>query len=227
MSKMQSYIQNARNNAARQHLNFVDSPKMNFVNQPSLYANGAGAAPGAAVKKSQPYSIVISSASGANVQNFDVLGAYQYLQNAGFTAAGDLVIGSITISSVIPGVTYREFLYQTMNNPFTVGMTYLSCTSPAAQVNEVFSIVTKDANGTIITIPIVPAIDPYQQQTTVNVVDQEYRIDGFTKITFANILANAVFTVRFYPADNINPARALSGTAAGRAYGDPGVIRGK
>lgn len=227
MNKMQSYIQNARQNNAKQHLNFVDDRNSNFVNQPNLYANGAGAAPGNAVKKSQPYAIVVSSASGANVNDFDVLGAYQYINNAGFTAAGDLVIGSITIHSAIPGVTYQQFLYQSMNNPFTVGQTYLECTTPASQVNQVFSINTKDANGTTVIIPIVPAIDPYQQQTNINVVDQEYRIDGYTKLTFASILANAVLTIRFYPADNINPARALAGTASGRSFGNPGIIRGK
>jgi hypothetical protein len=225
MNRVKQYLNQARSNAANQHLNFVDD-KMNFVNQPNLYANGGGlGAPAAPAKKSQPYAVVISSASGAAVANFDVLGAYEYINNAGFNAAGSLVIGSITISSAIPGVSYRELLYQSMNNPFTVGLTYLSCSSPAAQVNEVFTIQTKDANGTTVTIPIVPNIDPYQQQSSINAVEQEYRIDGYTKLTFANILPNAVLTVRWFPADNINPARALSGQIAGRSFANPGVIR--
>lgn len=224
MSIVSKYLNKARRDASNAHLNFVDD-RMNFVNQPNLYANGAAAAPASSAKKSQPYAVVVSSASGASVQNFDVLGAYQYINNSGFTAGGDLVIGSITISSAIPGVTYRELLYQSMNNPFTIGLTYLQCSSPAAQVNEVFTISTKDANGTEVKIPIVPNIDPYQQQNNINVVEQEYRIDGYTKLTFANILPNAVLTIRWFPADNINPARALSGQPAGRAFGNPNVIR--
>lgn len=227
MKNMQKYIQDARQKNASRHLNFVNSPKQNFVNQPALYADGTGAGSSAPIKASQPYVVVVSSASGAAVNNFDVLGAYEYINDAGFNAAGSLVIGSITISSGMPGITYRSLLYQSQNNPFTVGMTYVQCTSPADQVNQVFSIITKDANGTIVTIPIVPAIDPYQQQTNINVVNQEYRIDGFTKLQFSQILPLAVLTIRFYPADNINPARALAGSAAGRSYGDPGVIRGK
>lgn len=220
------YINQARNKAG-QHLNFVGD--MQFVNQPNFNATGnAAPAPAGAsnsAKKSQPYAVVVTSTSGANVQNFDVLGAYQYITDAGMTAGGDLVIGSITISSAIPGVTYRELLYQSMNNPFTVGLTYLSCAATPAQVNEVFTIQTKDANGTSVNIPIVPSVDPYQFQSGINVVEQEYRIDGYTKLIFSNILANAILTIRFFPSDNINPARALAGGAVGKAYGNPGIIR--
>lgn len=219
---MSSYISEAKAAASQKHLNFVDD-KMGFVNQPNLYANGAGA--NAGVKKSMPYAVVVTSESVDDVANFDVLGSYQYINNAGFTASGDLVIGSITITSAIPGVNYRQLLYQAQNNPFTVGQTYLSCSNVAAQVNETFTITTQDANGTLVSIPIVPAIDPYQQIATINVVEQEYRIDGFTKLTFRNILAGATLTIRWYPSDNLNPARALSGQAASRQYGNPGIIR--
>ena len=231
MNAAQQYLMQARQQKSNQYHNFVDDPHYGFVQQPGMYAaDGSAAAampaaPAAPVKKSQPYAITISSASGASVSSFDVLGAYQYINNSGFTAAGNLVIGSVTISSAIPNVTYQELLYQSMNNPFTVGLTYLSCSSPTAQVQEVFSIQTKDANGTVVTIPIVPNVDPYQFQNGVNSVEQEYRIDGYTKLTFANILPNAVLTVRWFPSDNLNPARALAGQSVGRNYGNPGVIR--
>ena len=215
------YISQARNSAS-QHLNFVDD-RANFVGQPNLYATGTG--PVSPVKKSQPYAVTVSSASGAAVENFDVLGAFQYLNNSGFTAGGDLVIGSVTIKSAIPGVSYRDLLYQSMNNPFTVGQTYLQCQATPAQVNEVFTISTKDANGTTVNIPIVPNVDPYQFQEGINVVDQEYRIDGFTKLTFASILPNAKLTIRFFPSETLNPARALSGAAAAKQMGNPGIIR--
>lgn len=230
MSAAQKYLMQARNRNRNAYHNFVDDGMNNygFVNQPSLYAADgatAPAAPSAPVKRSQPYAITISSASGAAVENFDVLGAYQYINNSGFTAGGSLVIGSVTISSAIPNVSYLELLYQSMNNPFTVGLTYLSCSSPVAQVQEVFSIQTKDANGTVVTIPIVPNVDPYQFQNGINAVNQEYRIDGYTKLTFANILPNAILTIRWFPSDNLNPARALGGQAVGRQFGNPGVIR--
>lgn len=218
---MRAYIEQAKKSTGSQHLNFVDSRR--FVQQPNMYANGAGA-PASGVKKSMPYSVNIVSVSGVAVNDFDILGSYEYVTNSGFTAGGNLVIGSITISSGIPGVTYRELLYQTQNNPFTVGLTYLT-SSNTLQLQEVFTIITKDSNGTAVTIPIVPAFDPYQQLQTVNIVNQEYRIDGFTKLRFASIGANTSLNVRFYPSDNLNPARALSGQNTGKQFGDPEVIR--
>lgn len=220
---MRQYIELAKQEVGGKHLNFVDDSKLGFVQQPGMYATGAGSNSG--VKKSSPYAVTVANASGAAVSNFDVLGSYEYINNAGFTAGGDLVIGSVTISSAIPGVTYRELLYQAQNNPFTVGQTYLSCANAPAQVQETFTIITKDANGTAVTIPIIPFIDPYQQQTSVTTVEQEYRIDGFTKLQFSSIAANATLTIRWYPSDNINPARALAGQPAGKAYGNPGIIR--
>lgn len=203
------------------HLNWADSPRSaNFAQQPLLNANGGGS-----IKQSMPYAVTVTNASASGVNNFDVLGSYEYINNAGFQANGDLVIGSITISSAIPGVTYRELLYQAQNNPFTVGMTYLSCANAPAQVQDPFTIVTKDANGTTVTVPIVPAVDPYQQIQSINVVNQVYRIDGFTKLTFSQIQASAILLIRWYPEDNLNPARAISGQPVVRAYGDPNVIR--
>lgn len=224
MKNVRSFIERARQNASNQHLNFVDD-RMNFVQQPNMYQNATGTNSAGGVKKSQPYAITVSSASGAAVQNFDVLGASQYLNNAGFDANGNLVIGSVTISSAIPGVTYRDFLYQSMTQPFTTGLTYLQ-SATANQVTQVVTITTKDSNGTQVSVPIVPIIDPYQNQENIAVVEQEYRIDGFTKLTFGSILANAVLTVRFYPSDNLNPARALSGQPTSRAFGNPNIIRG-
>ncbi len=232
MRTAQDYLRQAGQRANNQYRNFVDDKRSgynrNFANQPGWSnADGAGA-PASPVKKSMPYIITISSASGGAVQNFDVLGSYEYINNPtySFDTNGSLIIGAVTISSAIPGVTYQNLLWQSQSNPFTVGMTYLRCTSPTAQVDEVFTIKTKDANGTELNIPIVPNIDPYQQQSGINVVENEYRIDGFTKLTFANILPMAVFTIKFFPADNLNPARALSGSATDRSYGNPGVIRG-
>lgn len=221
MKNANQYIADARRSAASGKLNFVNDSQVGFASQPGFNATGGGGD----VKKSQPYAITVSSASGAAHADFDVLGAYQYINNSGFTAAGSLVVGSVTISSAIPNVSYRELLYQTMNNPFTVGMTYLSCSSPVAQVDEIFTITTKDANGTLLSIPIVPSTDPYQNISGINVVNQEFRIDGYTKLTFARILAGAVLIVRLFPADNINPARALSGASTTKSYGNPGVIR--
>lgn len=223
MRTANNYLRNARERSGQYH-NFVDDRHRNFVGQPSAMA--ADGSSSTAVKKSMPYGFTVSSASGAAVQNFDVLGSYQYINSTGFNADGSiLTIGSLTITSAIPGVTYRELLYQAQNNPFTVGQTYISCPSPTNQVLQVLTVNTRDANGSAVIVPIVPLTDPYQFQPGNNINETEYRLDGYTKITIANVLPNAVVTFFLFPSDNINPARALSGTSTGRQFGNPGTIR--
>ena len=220
MNKVNQYINRARQNSGNK-LNFVSEP-MGFVRQPGLYNTTGPASP---VKKSRPYIVWVSSASGAAVNDFDILGANEYINNAGMTAAGSLVIGSITIYSGVPNVSYRDFLYQTQSNPFTVGQTYIFCSSPTAQVQQLFTVKTKDANGLQVIIPISPTVDPYQQQSSAIVSEDEYSIDGNTKLTISSILANAVVMFKFYPSVNVNPGRLLDGQQSTAAYGNPQTIR--
>lgn len=223
-SKVSKYIADARSGkvGSRYH-NFVNEPGQNraFVRQPGLY-NQTG--PGNPVKKSRPYIVWVSSASGADVTDFDILGANEYINNAGMTAAGSLVIGSITIYSGIPNVSYRDFLYQSQQNPFTVGQTYIY-SSNTSQIQEVFTVKTKDATGVQVTIPITPTVDPYQQQTTSVVNEDEYSIDGNTKLTISTVLANAVIKFQFYQTTKVNPGNLLDGQGQTSQYANPGVIR--
>ena len=180
---------------------------------------GGGSAP-----TSQPYIVNVTSTSGSAVANFEVLGSYEFLNNAGFTAGGDLVVGSITISSGISGITYREMLYQFMNNPYSVGLTYVQ-SATANQILETISVNTRDANGNEAQKTLVPTIDPYQQQSTVLAMKYAYRIDGFTKLIIRQVLANATVKLYFYPSDNINLARGLAGQNVSRQYGNPGIVK--
>ena len=181
---------------------------------------------GQSIQQSQPYIVTVTSTSGADVSNFDILGSYQYLNNAGFNSAGSLVIGSITISSGISNVTYSEMLWQLQNNVFSVGLTYLQSTA-AAQILSTVSVNTRDANGNIATKALIPIIDPYQQQTNVVALKTPFRIDGFTKLIIQTVTASSTSKFYFYPADNINLARALGGAAVSKQFGSPNVTNGQ
>jgi hypothetical protein len=157
-----------------------------------------------AMRTSQPYIITISNASATSVSNFDVLGAYQYLGTGTFSS-GSLTSGNITVSSAISNVTYQEFLYQSMNSPFAVGLT----------------LNTRDANGNQALKTLVPTIDPYQQQSGIVALNQLYDIDGFTKITISTILPSVVFRMHFYPRANLNVARGLRGNQVAADFGSP------
>jgi hypothetical protein len=191
------------------------------VNQrTSLSADGTGNnAP-----QSQPYILTISNASATAVSNFDVLGAYTYIGNTGFSN-GSLTISGVTISSAIANVNYQQFLYQSMNQPFSVGLTYIeSVAGSSSQVTQTFTLNTQDANGNQLLRTIVPTIDPYQQQSTIVAIKQMYSIDGFTKLTFATIGASVTFRIHFYPATNINLAAGLQGAQVATTYGSPNIV---
>ena len=223
MSNIRKYLADARANANENYSNmsggFVDDS--NFTGQDGFFVVNGG---GVSAPTSQPYIITVTSTDPANSGNFAVLGSYEFINNAGFTAGGDLVIGLITISSGIAGINYREMLYQFMQNPFSVGLTYLQ-SATANQVLETLAINTRDANGNEAQKTLVPTIDPYQQQSTIVAMRYGFRIDGFTKVIISNILANATVKLYFYPSDNINLARGLSGRPVSEAFGNPGIVK--
>jgi len=224
MSNIRKYLADARANANENFSNFGG-----FVDDSSFTGGGddffAGAnGGGVSAPTSQPYIITVTSTDPANVGDFAVLGSYEFINNAGFTAGGDLVIGNITISSGIAGINYREMLYQFMQNPFSVGLTYLQ-SATANQVLETLAVNTRDANGNEAQKTLVPTIDPYQQQSTIVAMRYGYRIDGFTKVIISSILANATVKLYFYPSDNINLARGLAGRPVSEAFGNPGIVK--
>lgn len=238
MSYIKRYLQDAQNYASREFLNadgFIDDDLQFTANEDFMSADAGNGGMGySPAPTAQPYIIQVSNASATAVSNFDVLGAYQYVNGitgvATFDASGSLLVTGvgygITISSAISNVNYREFLYQSMNSPFSVGLTYIeSVAGSSTQVTQTITLNTRDANGNQALKTLVPTIDPYQQQSTIIAMKQYYRIDGFTKLTIASVLASAVFRLHFYPSDNINIARGLAGKAVSRQYGSPNIVR--
>ena len=195
---------NSSNNGAR---NWTGETKGNARRQNSTFSADGGT--NAVAPVSQPYIITISNVSATAVSNFDILGAYTYINNAGFSAAGSLTILGVTISSAIANVNYRQFLYQSMTQPFSVGLTYIQSIVNVAQITQTFTLTTQDANGNQLSRVIVPVLSPFQNQSGIVSVSQVYSIDGFTKITYNQILASAVFQMQFYPSTNINLAAGL------------------
>ena len=124
MSNVRRYLSNARQNAMESFSNadgFIDQD-LSFTGDDFFRADGGMASQD--VQTSQPYIVNVTSTSGSAVSNFNILGSYQYINNTGFVN-GSLTVGSVTVSSCIPDITYQEMLYQFMNNPYSVGLTYL------------------------------------------------------------------------------------------------------
>lgn len=173
----------------------------------------------------QPYVVNVTSTSGAAVQDFAILGANTYLYGGvGTWVNGSLVIGSITISSGTPGVTYQQMLSQFQSQPFTCGLTYYR-SATTNQVDQTLQVVYGDANGNESKMPIVPTIDPYQQQSNVIVLNNLFNVDGWTSLKIASVLANATITFQFYPADKLNLARGLENKSIAASFSNPGIVK--
>jgi hypothetical protein len=228
MSNVRKYLASAQKNAMESFASadgFIDDD-LSFTGDDFFRNANGGMMGGNSAPTSQPYIVDITSTSGSAVTNFELLGSFQFINNAGFQPNGDLVIGSVTISSGISDITYREMLYQFMNQPFSVGLTYIQ-SATANQVLETISVNTRDSNGNLAQKTLVPTIDPYQQQTNIIAMKYAYRIDGFTKLVIRQVLANATIKLYFYPADNINLSRALGGNAVAKQFGNPNIVNGQ
>lgn len=186
---------------------------------------GADGSMANAAPTSQPYIINIQNTTASNIANVTILGAYTFI---GTSQPSYGNTSGISISMGITNVTYTEFLYQSMNKPFSVGLTYTSAdgTSPAAQVLETITVTQKDINGNVSSKVLTPTIDPYQFQNDKVAFKFEYRIDGFTYLTVRNILATTTLKVYFYPSETVSVSRALAGRAALQDYGKPNVVKG-
>ena len=224
---IKNYLSDAQNRAHESFANadgFFDDDLSFTAGEDFFNAEGASSMGAPSAPTSQPYIITLTN-TGSAVANFEVLGSYEYINNPGFTGGSLLVPGTgITIASAIPNVTYQQMLYQFMNSPYSVGLTYIQ-SATANQVLETISVNTKDANGNIAQKVFVPTIDPYQFQSTIIAMKFGYRIDGYTKLIIANVLANATVKLYFYPADNINLARGLAGRPVSREFGSPGIVK--
>ena len=193
-----------------------------FSGQEFLNANGGGgSSAGLGGATSQPYILSVANSTTDAVANVVVFNAYKSLAAS---ATNFDNVAAITISMGIGGLTYGEMLYQSMNKPFVVGLTYLQSTNNA-QVLETLKISQKDINGNESHKSIVPTIDPYQQQQGSVAVAFNYKIDGFTKVTIASILAEATLNLYLSPAENVATGRALTGGAVVKGFSNPDVVK--
>ena len=189
-------------------------------------ASGRSSAP-----TSQPYIVnVQNTIAGTSLAGVTILGSYNALANISTAAGASPRFGNavgISISMGISGITYAEFLYQAMNKPFVVGLTYYqaSGTNATSQVLETLTLIQKDVNGNVSQKTLVPTVDPYQQQTSVLAVKFSYKIDGFTSIVIAQVLAGTTAKLYFYPAETSSVARTLTGRRVVAGYGNPNIVK--
>lgn len=225
MNKFKNYFEDTRNNANENFLSFSGDFSFDDYGMDSFSADG-GDNMGNSAPTSQPYIINVQNTNTtSNITNVTILGAYSNISTSS-PAFGNSTGISITIG--IANITYTEFLYQSMNKPFTVGLTYLagSGTNATSQVLATLTVTQKDVNGNVASKVLTPTVDPYQFQTDKVAFKFNYKVDGFTYIIISTVYAATTAQIYLYPSETVSTSRALSGRRAVQGYGNPGVERG-
>jgi len=222
--KFVNYFEDARDNANENFLSFNGDFTFDDYGMDDFSADGGMEASSAPT--SQPYIINVQNTNTtANISNVTILGAYSNI-SAASPAFGNSTGISITIG--IANITYTEFLYQSMNKPFTVGLTYLagSGTNATSQVLATLTVTQKDVNGNVASKVLTPTVDPYQFQTDKVAFKFNYKVDGFTYLIISTVYAATTAQIYMYPSETVSISRGLSGRRAVQGYGNPRVERG-
>jgi hypothetical protein len=163
----------------------------------SLYADAGSNTP-----TSNPYIISLTNTTGAAISDVSFLNAGNSI---GATNSG--VTLGVTVSYGISGVTYSNFLYSLLTQPTKIGFTYIE-SATTSQLTESIRIDTFDVRGKGAYDTYTPALNPFQQQTTVLIMPNQYILNQFTKLTVSSIGAGVTVTFKLYP---ISVQNSISG----------------
>lgn len=219
--RFNNYFEDARDYANENFFSFTgDYGFDDYDNFDDFSADGGEQSP-----TSQPYIVLVENTTASAIDNVTILGAYS---NISKTGPGFGNTAGISINIGISNITYTEFLYQSMNKPFTVGLTYLAGagSNKTSQVLATLSITQKDVNGNVATKVLTPTVDPYQYQTDKVAFKFNYKVDGFTYMILSTVYADTTAQIYMYPSETVSTSRALSGRKAVQNYGNPKVERG-
>lgn len=230
MSNLTSkYLAEARRNANLNMANMNGAATRgysNFTGQNFFHADGGGAmAQQQSAQQSQPYAIQISNSTGNQVNNFPVFGANIYLYGGGtFATNGSFTPtnSGVTISGILSNVSYQYLLAQSMTQPFAIGCTQIVALTNNSQVNTPMTVQTTDANNNQVSKSLIWLTNPFQNQSNTLISNTQFSVDP-TTILFMTVLPNAVFTLWFFPMQNVDSSNTLANQALTQQYGNPGL----
>jgi len=200
-----------------------------YNGQPSYYyANGAATAGTAVVgapisvpvvpaKQPTPYQVNVSNTTGSNL-TVTLFGYNTFLLTTNFGSS----VG-VTVTPAQVNISYLELLSQSASQPFETSLIRVQ-TSNAAQLTQILTVTSKDANGQLCQIPIITQsyFSANQFQSTILDIPYPVKIDGNTNISFT-ILANTTATYTFFPSEKVNNTRILGGGSELQTYAPPAV----
>lgn len=146
-----------------------------------------------------PYIVNVENTTDKPIENVSLFFGNSQNELA-FNSKGSYVESGLIISSGVPQVTYNHIVKNFITNKCNVKFTYIQ-SSNSQQILEKFSIKQQDANGSCAVKVLTPTIDPYQQQTTIVAVKEDYTLDGDTAFVLHKVHPKTILKMYFYPTE--------------------------
>jgi len=164
---------------------------------------------------SLPYIIKLVNGTTADITNVPIFFANKYAR-----ISGGIVKAGVTFT-VTNFDSYDTFLMQTMYKKFTIGKTYWTSSSSTQVTDITFTVINQDGDGRSSNTPIVPTLNKFANQNTVNDSSVPYVIDGNAEVRLSTLYASATLTIHFYPSETVNDKKELAGKNPTTRYGNP------
>jgi hypothetical protein len=172
------------------------------------------------LKTPAPYQVLVNNTTAGNL-TLVMFGYNQFLLSTNFGSSVGL-----SVTPAQTNVSYLQLLTQSSSQPFETSLIRIQSAN-TTQVTQIITISVSDANGQSATLPIITQsyFSSYQQQSGILDVPYSVKIDANTSLT-STILAGALVTYTFFPAEKVNVAKGLGGQGAVQVYGNPQVNLG-
>ena len=192
---------------------------------PPGYKVQADGGVGARKPMSDPYKLTLTNASTSiDFTNVVLLNAGEQNGEGGnnygldaIATAQDGVANDLVIAYNVPDVTLVQFYNSMLTSNTLIGKTIIA-SSDTDNLTSSLKVEDYNVTGGVNSQAHSPEIDPYQQQGTRIVWEQEFAWNLFTKLTVASITADTKINYSFYPIAN-HLAQKTS------EYADPQIIR--
>jgi hypothetical protein len=168
------------------------------------------------------FGIQVQNTTTNALTSVDILGSFQYTPQSSLFTGGNYVSGGVTISTIFSTINYQQFLTSSATQQFKVGAIHVLVTAGAsanAQAFDVLTVTTQSQSGATQSIPVKQLLSPNQYQSGVAQNYINFIVDGFTKITLANLYASTTVQYSFFPQLTQNPSGTLAGQGGTSAWG--------
>jgi hypothetical protein len=171
-----------------------------------------------AYDQSRPLIINLDNTTGAAVSNVSFL---QPVVALGSNAAGNYAVNA----GIVPtcgnvGQTYDIVLRTLQSVQYYINTVYQECAT-TSQLTKSFSVTYNKLDGSSVTQPYYPKLDPNQNITTVITVKVSFLLNYYTKITLASLVANDDVTFSMYYSVENDPTRGMVFGNSVKQFGDP------